>query len=224
MSDHHAEYVRGLPEALPDGERILWQATPDWMPLARRVFHLRGLAIYFAILLLWRAVSILSSGGSAEQAVIAVLLLAPFAVAAVGLLLLVAWLMARAAVYTITNRRVVMRIGVVLEITVNYPFRVVESAGLRLYPDGTGDIPLTIQGDDRIAYVHLWPHARPWRAARPEPMLRSVPNAAAAAEVLSRALAAYAGIAPRPVAPASNDVMGTAGDISEAPSLAAASR
>lgn len=224
MSDHHAEYVRGLPEALPDGERILWQATPDWMPLARRVFHLRGLAIYFAILLLWRAVSILSSGGSAEQAVIAVLLLAPFAVAAVGLLLLVAWLMARAAVYTITNRRVVMRIGVVLEITVNYPFRVVESAGLRLYPDGTGDIPLTIQGDDRIAYVHLWPHARPWRAARPEPMLRSVPNAAAAAEVLSRALAAYAGIAPRPVAPASNDVMGTAGDISDARPLAAASR
>ena len=112
--------------------------------------------------------------------------------------------------YTITNRRVVMRIGVVLEITFNFPFRVIESAGLRAYPDGTGDIPLTLTGDDKVAYLHLWPHARPWRAARPEPMLRSVPDAARVADILSRALAAHSGVvgATRrhrdPAAPASS--------------------
>ena len=123
--------------------------------------------------------------------------------------------------YTITNRRVVMRIGVVLEITVNFPFRVIESAGLRVYPDGTGDIPLLLAGEDRIAYVHLWPHARPWRAARPEPMLRGVPDAAHAADVLSRALAAFAGVSPKHAATASNEVLG---DMDESRPLATASQ
>ena len=220
MSDH-AEYVRGLPEALPEGERILWQGIPDWRALARRVFHARGLAIYFAILLAWRAVSVIWSGGSSQDAAIAVLWLAPFAAGAVGLMVLLAWLTARAAVYTITNRRVVMRIGVVLEITVNFPFRVIESAGLRTYPDGTGDLPLKLAGEDRIAYVHLWPHARPWRAARPEPMLRGVPDAAHVAEILSRALAAYAGVAPRNVAAANRGAVTPA---NESRPLATASR
>jgi len=199
VSDH-AEYVRGLPEPLPEGERILWQGTPAWTALARRVFHARTMAIYFALLLAWRAFSVLWSGGSFQDSATAVFWLAPFALAAVGLMLLLAWLTARATVYTITSRRVVMRIGVVLEITVNFPFRVIESAGLRVYPDGTGDLPLTLAGEDRIAYIHLWPHARPWRAARPEPMLRGVPDASAVADVLSRALAAYAGIPRRPFA------------------------
>ena len=230
MSDHEVEYVRGLPEALPAGERILWQGTPEWRALARRVFHVRGLTLYFALLLVWRAVSVLWSGGSVEQSAIAVMWLAPFAAAAVGLLLLVAWLMARAAVYTITNRRVVMRIGVVLEITVNYPFRLIESAGLRIYPDGSGDIPISLTGEDRIAYIHLWPHARPWRAARPEPMLRGVPDAAHAADILSRALAAYAGVSPKRVAAASNDIVGddkdagARGEMGNARPLATASR
>ena len=51
----------------------------------------------------------------------AVLWLLPLAVAAVALMFVVAWLTARATVYTITNRRVVMRIGVVLEVTFNLP-------------------------------------------------------------------------------------------------------
>ena len=29
---------------------------------------------------------------------------------------------------------------------------------------------------DRIAYLSLWPHVRPWRLARPEPMLRCIRN------------------------------------------------
>ncbi len=70
-----------------------------------------------------------------------------------------------------------MRIGIVLTLTLNLPFRVIESAGLRTYADGTGDIPLSLAGKEKIAIIHLWPHARPWRFARPEPMLRAIPDA-----------------------------------------------
>jgi len=31
--DFAGEPVRGLPEKLPAGERILWQGMPDWHPL-----------------------------------------------------------------------------------------------------------------------------------------------------------------------------------------------
>ncbi len=48
---------------------------------------------------------------------------------------------------------------------------------------------------DSIAYLHLWPHARPWRAARPEPMLRCVPQAAQVAQLLSQAWSQETGAA-----------------------------
>jgi hypothetical protein len=188
--EHELEPVHGLPEPLPPGERILWQGTPAWRTLARRAFHTRKLALYFGVLLALRAGFVLSDGGTAVDAVIAVLWLLPAVAIALGTLTLMAWLIGRTTVYTITNARVVMRIGVVLSITLNLPFRTIQSAGLRTYPDGTGDLPLTIGTADRIAYAHLWPHARPWRYARTEPMLRSIPDAARVAGVLSSALAA----------------------------------
>jgi hypothetical protein len=80
-----------------------------------------------------------------------------------------------------------MRIGIVLNLTFNLPFGRIATAGLRDTGHGTGDIPLTLAGSDRIAYMHLWPHARPWRIAHPEPMLRCVPNAPRVAQVLAQA-------------------------------------
>ena len=48
---------------------------------------------------------------------------------------------------------------------------------------------------DHIAYVHLWPHARPWHVRRTQPMLRALPDARLVASVLSAALADSAGMA-----------------------------
>ena len=61
--------------------------------------------------------------------------------------------------------------------------------------DGSGDLPLTLSGEDRIAWLHLWPHARPFHLAHPEPMLRSVPDAAAVAQLLSQAWSQSTGLA-----------------------------
>jgi hypothetical protein len=118
----------------------------------------------------------------------AMLWLAPLPAAALGVLALISWLSAKKTWYTITNRRLVMRMGIVLEITFNFPFRVISSAALHLYTDGTGDIPVTLATEDRIAYLHLWPHVRPGRFKRTEPMMRALPNAGAVAELLARAL------------------------------------
>jgi hypothetical protein len=82
-----------------------------------------------------------------------------------------------------------MRIGIALPVTFNIPFTILESAGLRLYGSGAGDIPLVLGGTGRIGFLHLWPHARPWRLSRPEPMLRCVPDAQNVASILARAAA-----------------------------------
>lgn len=196
--EHEFEPQRGLPEPLPAGERLLWQGAPDWHALARRAFHVRKLALYFAAVLVARAAVVLADGGDAAAALRAVVLLAPLALLAIGIALGLAWLTARTTVYTLTDRRLVMRIGIVLTVTYNLPLRRIASAGLRLDRDGHGDLPLALLPGDKIAFLHLWPHARPWCFARPEPMLRSVPDAAAVAQRLSAAWSAATGLAAVP--------------------------
>lgn len=198
--EHEFEAVAGLPEALPAGERVLWQGSPDWRALARDAFHLQGVAGYFAAILLVRGGFVFMETASAWSSLRAMLLLAPVFGFALGMLALLAWLSARTTVYTVTTRRVVMRVGIVLTLTFNLPLKRLGSAGLRLHArDGTGDIPLQL-ASDKIAFVHLWPHVRPWRLARPEPMLRSVPGAARVAQRLGEAWAAESGAALAPAA------------------------
>lgn len=199
--EHEFEPVRGLPEALPPGEHVLWQGSPDWRMLARRAFHVRKLVLYFAALVVLR-VALMLGGGEATlgQMVVSALWIALLGALAIGLLSLMAWLSARGTAYTVTDKRVVMRIGIVLTLTFNIPFKRIAAAGLKLNADGTGDLPLTLSGSDRIAWLNLWPHARPWKLARPEPMLRCVPQAEEVARILAQAWAEstgrVAGLAP----------------------------
>ncbi|MEQ8967369.1 MAG: photosynthetic complex putative assembly protein PuhB [Azospirillaceae bacterium] len=186
--DFAFEPVRGLPEELPEGERILWQGAPAWRSLARNAFHLRALAIYFAILVGWGVIAALYDGASAAAAATGAARLGAVALVALALVGLFAWLTARTTVYTITNRRVVMRFGIALPMTINLPFRRVDGASVKHHRDGSGDIPLRLAGADRIAYLHLWPHVRPWRFSRTEPMLRGVPDASHVAEILASAV------------------------------------
>ncbi len=202
-AEHEFEAEHGLPEQLPRGERILWQGSPDWRVMARQAMHTRQLSIYFGVLLTWRGVNVLSSGGSLGDAGIATLWLLPAALLAIAVLTLIAWLIARTSVYTVTDKRVVMRIGVVLGITFNLPHSQIESASLRVdsknASDSSGDLALVLADTDRIAYVHLWPHARPWHVKRTQPMLRGLPDARQVASILGAALADSAGLARTPL-------------------------
>jgi hypothetical protein len=177
----------GLPEPLPATERMLWQGSPDWKAMARHVFHVRKLAVYFSVILLARGITEWSFGGSVSQAIVSALWLLPLALTAIGLMAYFAYLTARTTVYTITDRRVVMRVGIVLTLTFNLPYTRLASANLREFERGVGDIAVGFEGADKIAYVHLWPHARPWQMAKPQPMMRCVPDAKNVAQILTRA-------------------------------------
>jgi hypothetical protein len=196
--EHEFEPVRGLPDTLPEGEHIIWQGAPRWQSIARSAFHAGQLSGYFALMLAARAATVIVDGGSAAEAATAVAWLLPVAVAALAVFVLMGWLVGQTTIYTITNRRVVMRVGIVLTVTFNIPFRVVESAGLHKHGDGTGDIALALSGNDRIAYFHLWPHVRPWHLTKTQPMLRNLADAKDVAALLASAIAAAEGAAIRP--------------------------
>lgn len=200
VHEHEFEPQPGLPEELPAGERILWQGAPDWRVLARRAFHLRKLALYFGLMLALRAAVVAADGGTAWEALRAALALTPLAALGLGLVLLLAWLSARATLYTLTDRRVVMRVGIVLTVTFNLPYARIAGADLALTPDGHGDIALSLAGRDRIALLQLWPHARPWQFAKPQPSLRALPDAQRVAQLLSGAWAAATGRSAAPAA------------------------
>ncbi|MFN3614193.1 MAG: photosynthetic complex putative assembly protein PuhB [Rubrimonas sp.] len=192
MSEDFAfEPRNGLPGLLPRGERILWQGRPNWLALARGPLLGDWVAIYFGALVAWRVADGMAAGAPGSMVLAHSVALGLMGAICLVLIGLIGWAMARTTTYTITNRRVVLKIGVALRKCVNVPFKRVAAATLRATGGGRGDIILTVGGKDRFAWLMLWPHVRPWRLGRPEPMLRGLPDAAAAASVLGRALALY---------------------------------
>jgi Bacterial PH domain len=186
-AEHEFEAALGLPEPLPAGETILWQGAPIWTAMAKHVFRLQWLAVYFAVIVVLQVISVAGSEGGLAAGWASVAL-AVF-LALIGLLLigLMAYWSATTTMYTLTNRRIVMRVGIVLTVTFNLPYKSLKSADLKLYKDGTGDIPMQIGTEDKIAFFHLWPHVRPWRLANPEPMMRCIPDAKQVATLLTEA-------------------------------------
>ncbi|MEM6888195.1 MAG: photosynthetic complex putative assembly protein PuhB [Pseudomonadota bacterium] len=184
--DIEIEPVEGLPEAPPKGERILWQGQPDTWALAFAAFKLKWVAGYFGLLVVWRFITIVDQLplGQAIGATIPFLLLG---IVACGLLLAIAFAQARATKYTITDARVVMRIGAALTLTLNLPFRQVANAMLDLRRDGTGTIALETMGETPLSAFICWPHMRPWRFKPVQPALRAIRDAERVAGLLSDA-------------------------------------
>jgi hypothetical protein len=169
---------------------LRWQGAPHWRVLARRAFHVRTVAFYFGVLVLLRVALLVADGAPTSTVVMSAMWLITLALLATGILTLLAMLYSRSTVYSITDRRVVIRFGVALPMAVNIPFKVIESAGLRTYPDGSGDIPLVLGGGQTVNYLIMWPNVRPWRFSNAQPMLRSIADAKQVAEILAEALRA----------------------------------
>ncbi|MEQ7874390.1 photosynthetic complex putative assembly protein PuhB [Sphingomonas sp. ASV193] len=194
MTEYDHEPIRGLPGDLPEGEHIVWQGAPDARAFARDALHARLVAAYFAVLLL---VSL------AEGSLVGAGMTVAAAALVAGLIALFSAMVARTTVYTLTNRRIVLRIGIALNSCINVPLAAIGAADLRARADGHGDLSLTLTGPRRIGYAMLWPHARPWRIADPQPMLRALPDAAKVAALVARTSAEVRPIErPIPAAPA----------------------
>jgi hypothetical protein len=188
MNEHDYEPVPGLPALLPSGETILWQGTPKWTSFARRALWTRWLIGYFTVIIVWVTADQVASGRAFGSIAMSAMSLCGLAAAAVGLLLMFAWFVARTTLYTITSRRVVMRIGVALPMTIQIPFVMIDAAGVKAGRNGSGDIALTLVNGQRIAYLMLWPHARPWKISRPQPAFRGLEDVALVALILGQAL------------------------------------
>ncbi len=188
--EHEFEPVPGLPERLPEAERMLWQGAPDAGWVARKVFHLPLVAAYFAALLAWQGLAARHDGTAWREVGLGLATGGGLALLALALLGLLAWLSARTTLYTLTDRRVVMRVGIVLTVTYNLPLRCIDEADVHPLGAGHGDLALALRPGARIAYLHLWPHARPWHLRRTQPMLRCLPRVDEVAALLARAWSA----------------------------------
>ena len=185
--------------------------------MARATFKVRWLTAYFAVIVAARlAVAVTEHQGA--QGLVQTLLAATLAAGCLGVLYLFAWLNARAAIYTITTRRVVLRIGVALPMTWNLPFKRIASADMTVRKEGDGDIALQLAGKDRIGWLFLWPHVQPWHFVKARPTLRTIAEPARVSALLADAVAAWASREAAPVLVASR-----AHDASPSPGEAAVS-
>lgn len=182
--EYEIEHAPGLPGKLPPGERMLWQGAPERRLLVRSAFHARKVAVYFGVLI--------AAGIIAGTSATGIALTVAACLAAVGLLEMLAWATARATLYTITDKRVVLRIGVAIQKCINLPLAEIAAADFRDLGGGAGEISLTLKSPSPFGYVLLWPHARGWRLAKPEPMLRALPDGEKVANLLARACGAPA--------------------------------
>jgi hypothetical protein len=183
VNEYENEPIRGLPGHLPAGEEILWQGAPDWGMLARTAFSTRIVAAYFTLLAGWALASAWLRHGS----YLGFEMTAALGMIGVALLHVLALLAAKTTVYTLTNRRIVLRFGIAVPKCVNLPLRMIGAVDLATHADGTGDVPLVIAGPARLGIVALWPHARPWKIVTPQPMLRAIPDAQNVAALVARA-------------------------------------
>jgi hypothetical protein len=189
--DFEVEPAPGIPARLPEGETVLWQGAPDWRRLAWRSFHLRYIVAYFAVLAGWTGFSTWWVGGGMPMAMRSVVPVSVAGIVAVSLLALVAWLVARSTVYTVTSKRVLMRFGVALPMTFNLPFSCLKGAAIRRFPDGSGDLSLTMEDEaNQLNALVMWPHARPWHLRQPQPSFRALPDLDSVAGILTDALKA----------------------------------
>lgn len=188
--DFDFEPQRGLPAALPAGEHLLWQGSPDWKSLAIRAYQVRKVAMYFLALIVWRiGVGIFYAQSISVVALTCAFL---FALGALGIaiLCLLAYASARSAVYSITSKRILIRHGVAVPLTLNLPFKVIQSADLKVFPDQTGEIAIRTFEDQRVGYLITWPYVRGGRITHTQPSLRALPDAARVAATLASALTA----------------------------------
>ena len=167
--EYEIEPTPGLPGVLPPGEAIVWQGSPDWQSLARAVFHTRLVAAWFLVV----ASLAFVSGGTGLKGAALTLVAAGLGL---GVLYLMARASARSTIYTLTNRRIVMRFGVALPKCINLPLAAIGAADVRALSAGHIDIVLNPTQRFPLGWLQMWPHVQPWKVAAPRPMLRAVPE------------------------------------------------
>ncbi|MEM8724587.1 MAG: photosynthetic complex putative assembly protein PuhB [Pseudomonadota bacterium] len=168
-----------------ENEEVLWRGRPDFGRLAATAFHTNSVLIYFAVLAIFAYVT----DGFASALTLVALGICAFLILA-GL----AYLYAKKSVYILTNQRLVLVSGIALEKRISIPLRHVSAAHLKRRGKGYGSVALEITGARQLGYLILWPHARPLRFLKPQPLLRVIPEVEKVAKLLAEARAEFSAI------------------------------
>ena len=151
-----------------------------------RALNLWWIIGYFGLLATWRLLTVIDY--MPLWTAISVIIPFLFIAALAGLLLcIVGYVQAKATLYTITNKRVVMRIGAALTITLNLPFTKIDNAAVAKKRGGLGNIAFETSGSTKFSYFVLWPHARSWHFGKPQPTLRCIPEIEKVSSILGEA-------------------------------------
>ena len=185
-TDLKFETVNGLPEKLPPGERILWQGKPTVMLLAWHSFGLKLATLYVVVAMIYQLVLAFSATMQASLVPILVFYLLIWFLAS-SLLYLLAHFQRASTIYTVTNKRIVLKIGAALPISYNIPFKQISSVDLKSY-GVKGSIAISLLGDNKISYLSCWPHVRPWHFSKPCPSLLFLDNIEEVSQIIKKAM------------------------------------
>lgn len=188
-----------LSAPLPEGERVLWQGKPAPFGFLKQIFHVQIMVAYVGLLLGWCLVTGARTGHLGEAALTA-LRYAGLSGGALIVFAALAWGLAWSTTYTITTARVIVEYGMALPKSVSIPFASVDGAQMRAAGRAAGDLVLDLRTGEKVSYLLMWPHVRPGSLMRAQPMMRALNDVSAPAQILSRALAASAGMMPMPLA------------------------
>ena len=83
-----------------------------------------------------------------------------------------------------------LKFGVVFPLTINVPLRYVQGASARQFGDRTGQIAVQLDQKEKLAWIVLFPHVRPWTFNNPEPLLRGLKDPVKVGEILREAVLA----------------------------------
>ncbi|MBV6657788.1 MAG: PH domain-containing protein [Devosiaceae bacterium] len=193
--DFATEPKRGLPALLPRGEFVLWQGAPHWRTFARETFRTHLIVGAVAAGSLLRFVLALGADKTVGIAAGEAFVIALFGAVGLAILYLLAWLVQKTTVYTITNKRLVLRIGVALQKTFNVPFAQIDAIAFKpstkKQGETAGSLSVALKPGTSIAYLLLWPHARPWKMSHTQPTLRGILNAPKVGALLGDAFTAH---------------------------------
>ena len=167
------------------GEEVLWRGKPEVFRHAASALHTNSMAIYFAIL----SVMAFFMGGFGHALTVAVLGALGFAI-----LFAIGAYSARHSAYVLTNHRLLILTGIIVDKRISIPLKRIASAKLRERSKGYGDIALELSVKSGLSYLLLWPHSRFLALSSPKPLLRAVPDAVGVAKTLADACAQYAPI------------------------------
>ena len=174
-------------ENLPADEVLIWQGRPEANAIAIRAMYLWYVVAYlFGLVVLRTGYLVMGDAPISEwSALLAWQSLASLFI--VGVIVGLSVLYGKTTIYSLTNRRLILRTGAAVPIHVNFPLEQIASADLKVFSDGTGDIALKLENSDKLYWLLLWPNVRSWWVRPLQPLLRGLRDFELAASTLASA-------------------------------------